>query len=512
MRHRSLAVRSNIPGAVTWIAFGGLAAVGVALGVHLLQPPMAAVFAGVGAAVLACAGGGMAVHHARNGLRIAVDEARAAFAESGDDAADGSILEGLPAGLDALVADARHRIGTAEELSRRCAEKRRELDLKVRVLDHQRRHLEAILNALGDAVLVTDAFGELVIANEAAARLLEFDLSASVHQPIDRIVDDPALTRMIQDVREARNTTVRRSVEHSIEVDGHTRFYQITLGGVRNDRQTRLNGDASGSEQDGAPERANGLPERRRGGGVVTILRDITRDKEIAEMKSDFVSRVSHELRTPLSSIKAYVEMLVDGEAEDEESRAEFYRIIQSESDRLSRLIDNILSISRIESGVVKVTRENLSLAQLIKDAIDVVLPQAQAKSITLTQEEAPLYFQVHADRDMIFQVLINLISNAVKYTPEGGTVMVSVLVDEHAGTVETAVRDTGAGIPEEALPHVFDKFYRVSSHGKLAKGTGLGLALVKHVVETVHHGKVAVTSKVGQGSTFIITLPRVTR
>lgn len=229
-------------------------------------------------------------------------------------------------------------------------------------------------------------------------------------------------------------------------------------------------------------------------------------------MKSDFVSRVSHELRTPLSSIKAYVEMLIDGEADDEENRGEFYRIIQNETDRLSRLIDNILSISRIESGVVKINGGDLSLTSLIKDAMNVVQPHASAKSIRMHWQEPPQFFQVHADRDMIFQVMINLPSNAVKYTPANGGVSVSVVVEEHAGTVKVTVRDTGAGIPEEALPHVFDRFYRAQSHGKLTKGTGLGLALVKHVVETVHGGTVSVSSKVDEGSTFTITRPRVKR
>jgi two-component system, OmpR family, phosphate regulon sensor histidine kinase PhoR len=498
------------------ILAGGVA--GVAAGYAILQayePPWNA------AALPACAlppvAAALAVI-AYRGRRIRREVANAARALQGEGSDIRSIASAF--GMEAILEQARQRLGVVEEARRAWAEEQRELNLQVRVLDNQRRHLEAILNALGDAVLVTDEFHELVIANDAAAHLLDFDLENSLHKPVGEILDDPTLTKLIRDTQEARETHVRRSVEHRLRVDGDSRFFQVTLGAVRGSRsgpahRNHTAPQASASPEEATPPSAPGRypnTERRRRGGVVMILRDITSDKEVAEMKSDFVSRVSHELRTPLSSIKAYVEMLIDGEAHSEESRNEFYGIIQSEADRLSRLIDNILSISRIESGVVKVNREDLSLTSLIKEAMNVVQPQVAAKSIQMHWEDPPLFFQVNADRDMIFQVMINLLSNAVKYTPAGGEIRVFVVVDEHAGTVEVSVRDTGAGIPEDALPHVFDKFYRVQSHGKLAKGTGLGLALVKHVVESVHRGKVGVTSKVDEGSTFTITLPRVKR
>jgi two-component system phosphate regulon sensor histidine kinase PhoR len=241
---------------------------------------------------------------------------------------------------------------------------------------------------------------------------------------------------------------------------------------------------------------------------VVTVLRDITREREISEMKSDFVSSVSHELRTPLSSIKAYMEMLVDGEAADEQTRAEFYSIIQDQTNRLQRLIDNILNISRIESGVVRVQREHVCLASLVKDAVEVMQPQARAKQIELVEVPTPLFFQVFADKDMIYQCLLNLVSNSIKYTPAGGKVTVAISVDQQGRKVNVSVTDSGVGIPVEDLPRLFEKFYRVPGHKKLAKGTGLGLNLVKQIIETVHGGKVSVTSEVGIGSTFTFSLP----
>jgi len=359
---------------------------------------------------------------------------------------------------------------------------RRELEIQCRVTDAERQHAEAILHSLSDAVLVTDAFNEIALANEAAARALDFDLEQSPRQPVDRVVPDPELVKLIKDTRESGNLANRRHVEHAIADNGVSRIYDVTL-------------NCMGNHQDEVA-------------GVVTILHDITREKQVSEMKSDFVSSVSHELRTPLSSIKAYVEMLVDGEAPDDETRAEFYNIIQSETNRLSRLIDNILNISRIESGIVKVQREQVSLPAVIKEVMDVMQPQARARNIALSEPATPLYFQVYADKDMIYQALLNLVGNAIKYTPEGGSVTVETVVDDHDRMVTVHVTDTGVGIPQEALPHLFEKFYRVNDHKKLAKGTGLGLNLVKHIVETVHGGKVDVTSEAGQGSTFSLSLP----
>jgi len=227
-------------------------------------------------------------------------------------------------------------------------------------------------------------------------------------------------------------------------------------------------------------------------------------------MKTDFVSNVSHELRTPLAGIKAYIEMLLDGDAEDPETRQEFHEIISGETDRLSRLIDNILNLARIESGVVKVAVEPMDLTAVVKSTCEVAAPQAKAKAIELVESLAPVFTQVEADRDMINQAVMNLVSNAIKYTPEGGTVRVGTRIEDHRGVAVVEVADSGVGIPPEDLPHLFDKFYRVKSSCKMAKGTGLGLALVKHIVETLHRGTLTVRSTVGDnsGSVFTIELP----
>ena len=220
-------------------------------------------------------------------------------------------------------------------------------------------------------------------------------------------------------------------------------------------------------------------------------------------MKNDFVSNVSHELRTPLASIKAYVEMLIDGEADDEKTTREFYEVIQNEANRLSRLIDNILNISRIESGLVKINKQPQSLAVILKEALEVIAPQAKAKQITVKDQLPPVFYQTVADRDMLYQAVLNLLSNAVKYTPDGGEIAIVTEVDEGRRKVITRISDTGVGIPPKDLPFVFDKFYRAEANNRMAKGTGLGLSLVKHIVETVHKGRIFVESQIGKGSAF---------
>jgi two-component system phosphate regulon sensor histidine kinase PhoR len=361
----------------------------------------------------------------------------------------------------------------------------RELQIQSRMASAEKHHTEAIIFSISDAVIVTNRFDELILANEAAQKLLGFKLSSSLRKNIDRIISDGTLVRLVRETRSHGRSFTRRVVEHCIDHKGTPCTFSITLSCVVTDNE-----EVS---------------------GVVAVLHDVTREKEIAKMKTDFVSNVSHELKTPLASIKAYVEMLVDGEAQDEKTKREFYEIISSETDRLHRLIENILNISRIESGVVKVVRQPVSLTSIVKQVLDVAAPQAKAKTIEIVERLAPVYYQIEADSDMIYQAVMNLVSNSIKYTPDGGKVIVSVTVDERRSKVVCDVTDTGLGIPAEDLPRIFDKFYRVQANCKIAKGTGLGLTLVKHIIETVHDGKLSVTSEAGKGSTFSFELPVLT-
>ncbi len=357
----------------------------------------------------------------------------------------------------------------------------KELEIQLKVATAERQHAEAIIYSISDAVLVTDPFDELVLANESAARALDFDLQTSERAPVEQVLHDEKIISLIREMRQSKSASGRRIVEHTIKSPHGDRTYKITLSCV------------AGSGRDGAEATA----------GVVAVLHDMTKEKEVSEMKNDFVSNVSHELRTPLASIKAYIEMLIDGEAEDEKTQREFYEVIQNESNRLSRLIDNILNISRIESGLVKVNKQPQSLTVIMKEAIEVISPQAKGKNINIKEELTPVFYQTLADRDMLYQAVLNLLSNAVKYTPEGGTLTATTFVDENSKKVIAKISDTGVGIPPKDLPFVFDKFYRAEVNNRMAKGTGLGLSLVKHIIETVHRGRLYVESTAGKGSTF---------
>lgn len=294
---------------------------------------------------------------------------------------------------------------------------------------------------------------------------------------------------MIADVRANAGVHDRRQVEHELSVQpdstecgGTSAVFELVFSCVENHK-----GEVA---------------------GVVTILHDLTRERELSELKSDFVSKASHELRTPLSSIRAYVEMLVDGEAQDEETRDEFCRIIQNETERLGRLIDNMLNISRIEAGIMQVEREPVDIRAVIERAASTIEPQARAKELIVGTRLAEIDLKVEGDADMLYQVVLNLVSNAVKYTPEGGRITITADSDNLTRSIVVGVTDTGLGIPPDAGSRIFEKFYRVENYKRVAKGTGLGLSLCKHIVETVHNGQIGVESELGMGSKFWFSIP----
>ena len=361
-------------------------------------------------------------------------------------------------------------------------------DLRVQIRLSQRRgkNTEAIIYSIRDAVVVIDESDRLLMANESAGRLFNFDFNSSQLEHISELIG-PEQSEFVDFLRRSRNTkgqAARKEIEF-LE-GGEPEIFDCIVSCVYDEDQQVC--------------------------GAVAVLHDVTREKEISRMKNDFVSHVSHELKTPLASITAYAEMLADGEAENEDTRKEFYSVIQNQAQRLNRLIENILNSSRIESGLIKVNKEPASLAMLIEEQLQMIKGYAEEKNIEVVGNKPIVFDQVYVDKDMIREVIVNLLSNAVKYTPSGGTVTIGTEVDEGASLVRVSVTDTGVGIPEGEIEHVFDKFYRVGANKKQAKGTGLGLNLAKQIVEKVHDGKIFVTSRVGVGSTFGFELPLATK
>ena len=241
--------------------------------------------------------------------------------------------------------------------------------------------------------------------------------------------------------------------------------------------------------------------------GCVTSLHDMTAEREIAVMKNEFVSMVSHELRTPLTSIKGYVDLVVDGDAgEINEVQKEFLEIVQENSNRLVSLINDLLDISRIESGRVHLKIEPVDMAEVIQGVVETFRTVSEQSDVGLEWDSPCGLPRAGADRDRIGQVLMNFVSNAIKYSPDGGTVTVSASLREDDVLIE--ITDTGIGISEEDQKQLFSKFFRVDSTlTREIGGTGLGLSICKSVVE-LHGGEVGVRSKTGEGSTFWFTLP----
>lgn len=229
---------------------------------------------------------------------------------------------------------------------------------------------------------------------------------------------------------------------------------------------------------------------------------------EISQLKSTFVSVVSHELRTPMTSIRVYVENMLEGfTGPVTDKQAQYLNRIKFNIDRLTRMILDLLDLSRIESGRIQLRMEPTSVTAVVGDVIENLRSLASAKAVTLESMPLPAVEYIHADRDHLTQILTNLIGNAVKFTPSDGFVRVETALDRDMESLRFCVTDTGCGIPEAELPRVFDKFFRGAETTHDTRGAGLGLAIVKSLVE-IHGGRIWVESALGKGSAFYFTLP----
>ncbi|MBL8830052.1 MAG: GHKL domain-containing protein, partial [Planctomycetaceae bacterium] len=241
--------------------------------------------------------------------------------------------------------------------------------------------------------------------------------------------------------------------------------------------------------------------------GAVIVVNDVTDYRRLENVRRDFVANVSHELKTPIASIKGFAETLLDGALDNRDDAERFCRIIARQSERLHSIIDDLLSLSRIEQseGADDIALESTLLQDVLRSAISDCQPRADERAITIAVE-CPDQQRIRCNAPLLIQAVLNLLDNAIKYSDEGGRIDVQVQTTPRS--VVIAVRDQGCGIPPEHLPRVFERFYRVDrARSRKLGGTGLGLSIVKHIVN-VHHGKVTVESTPGKGSTFSIQLP----
>lgn len=239
--------------------------------------------------------------------------------------------------------------------------------------------------------------------------------------------------------------------------------------------------------------------------GVIAVLQDITKERELETMRKEFVANVSHELRTPISLIQGYSEAIADNIAEDPEQKKQFLEVISDEAKRLQRMVEDLLQLSRLQSGTVSLQKETVEMEQIvdkIKTRFDSIFKE---KEIAFSSEIHPLANSIWADRFKFEQIITNLISNAVNYTNKGS---IKIITRRKEKEVEIHISDTGIGILEQDLPYIFERFYRAEkSRNRETGGTGLGLAIVKNLVEA-HEGSIEVKSRIGAGSEFIIRLP----
>ena len=350
----------------------------------------------------------------------------------------------------------------------------------------QAEQIKNIFEGLTDPILAIDDYDELVLANRSAEEMFNFDAEKTEKRAISQIVRCQELIDLLTSVRQRKITGARSEEIEIARENGKPQWFRATAYKL-------ATGNDESSDKSPVSE------------GAVAVLRDIGDHKAVQKRNAEFVSSVSHEMKTPLAGIKAYVELLAEGEAEDEKTREEFLNVISTQADRLQRLVENLLNIARIEAGVVNVNKQQQSLNEILEEALNVVQPSAEAKDIKLVSQLSSMYLGVLADRDMLLQAAINLLSNAIKYTGKGGTVSLrSRLVGDQ---VRFEVQDTGVGLSPEDCQKIFEKFYRVKKDKDMAPGTGLGLPLAKHIVEDVHGGQLTVESTPGMGSTFSVSM-----
>jgi len=361
-------------------------------------------------------------------------------------------------------------------LDRLRTEKARQLEQQQQALAEEHAQQQALFNSMIEGVLVLDREGKVRLVNQAVERL--FGLNHDIRgQSLMEAFRMHALQELLN-----RAAIEGRMVGGELEIPGiDLRCLQVNVVSLLN--------------------------REGRHAGMLLVFHDLTRLRQLENTRREFVANVSHELRTPLSLIKGYVETLIDGAKDDPAVALRFLQTIEKHADRLTYLIEDLLTISRLESGQIVMNLQPFELAPLVDHVLEDLGSRAAEKNITL-RNTIPPGTKIHADGDRLEQVLFNLIDNAIKYGKSDGLVEVSGrLLDDK--WVEVSVRDDGPGIPADAKDRVFERFYRIDrARSRDAGGTGLGLSIVKHIVQS-HGGEVWIESELGQGSTFFFTLPR---
>jgi two-component system phosphate regulon sensor histidine kinase PhoR len=356
---------------------------------------------------------------------------------------------------------------------------------QIRDLEQERAKATAILDGMVEGVIAVDGHDSVLLMNERARSLFGLGAAGSVGKPFLEVIRNADLHQIFREARAGRDSpsaparvaVTQREVPLATPVERIVQVNAVPL---------RLTRDEV---------------------GVVMVLHDVTALRRLERVRTEFVANVSHELRTPLTAIRGYLETLLGGALDEPENARNFLEIVVRHSERLTRLLDDLTDLSNIELGRIRLRLTPTRLHEVIASVLGIIRPRAEAGGVALRDAIAADLPPVIADHDRLVQILINLVDNAVKYTPGGGAVTVEAQARD-GGMVEVAVRDTGVGIPPQDLPRVTERFYRVDkARSRELGGTGLGLAIVKHLV-IAHGGDLRIESPPGRGTTVRFTLP----
>lgn len=350
------------------------------------------------------------------------------------------------------------------------------LDLHLDKLDElgtEHARLAAVLDQMSDGVLIADPDGRIQFANPAAARLFDYGTNSLLYYSVTEVLRHHQLVDAWQRCQQSGHLQTE-----SVELPAQQQYLQLIVN-----------------------------PDRDTPGGSLLLVQDLTRVRRLETVRRDFISNLSHELRTPLASLKALAETLQEGALDDPPAARRFLDRMQTEVDALTQMAAELLELSRIESGQVPLELRSVSPYNLLNSSAERMRLQVERAGLTISIAPEPGLPNVKADASRLEQVLVNLIHNAVKFTSPGGKVCLFAEADNQ-GFVRFSVRDTGAGIPDDVLPRIFERFYKVDA-SRTSGGTGLGLSIARHLV-AFHGGHIWAESLEGKGSTFSFTVPVV--
>lgn len=336
----------------------------------------------------------------------------------------------------------------------------------------EQKTLNAVLNQMTDAVIIVDGDGYIQLSNPSAERMFNFKREGIKDKTIVEVIRNYQLFEIWKNCHENHI-----QYETTIEINPHKLFVQVIVKPL----------------------------DEIFSGGVLMVIQDLTRVRQLEKIRSDFISNVSHELRTPIASIKALSDTLQEGALEDPPAARRFITRMDVEIDNLTQLVQELLELSKIESGKVPLKKIKCNPGNLVEKAIERMQLQAERSGISLSTNMPDQISNVIADPDRIGQVFVNLIHNAIKFTLPGGSIIINA--HEEGNTIVFSIKDTGVGIESESINRIFERFYK-TDRARSSGGTGLGLSITKHIIEA-HSGRVWVDSTVGFGSTFFFSLPK---